>query len=238
MTVYPAIDLMGGRAVRLRQGDPARRSTVGHDPVALARHWAAAGARWLHVVDLDAAMAGAPRHLALVAELCRVAAVPVQLGGGLRTIEDLRAAFDAGAARAVLGTAALDDALLAAAVGEFGDRLAVAVDARGGRVAADGWRRISSRTAIEHARRLAAVGVRRLVYTDVARDGMLGGPDVATLEALVRATGVAVIASGGIASADDLRAVAAAGAEGAIVGRALYEGYLTLAEALAAAGAA
>jgi phosphoribosylformimino-5-aminoimidazole carboxamide ribotide isomerase len=238
MIVYPAIDLMGGRAVRLRQGDPDRRTTVGDDPVALARRWVASGARWLHVVDLDAALAGAPRHLDLVADICRATGVPVQVGGGLRTPDHLRAAFDAGASRVVLGTAALDDDLLAAAVAEFGDRLTASVDARDGRVAADGWRRIAPRTVLDHGRRLAAAGVRRLIYTDVARDGMLGGPDVTVLAELVRATGVAVIASGGIASADDLRAVAAAGAEGAIVGRALYEGRLTLAEALAAAGAA
>jgi phosphoribosylformimino-5-aminoimidazole carboxamide ribotide isomerase len=236
--VYPAIDLMEGRVVRLRQGDPGRRTTVADDAVEVARRWVAQGARWLHVVDLDAALAGGPRHLPLVAAVCRAAAVPVQLGGGLRTLDDLRAAFDGGVSRAVLGTAALDGDLLAAAVAEFGDRLAVAIDARDGRVAAHGWRRTSQAPVADHARRLVAAGVSRLIYTDVARDGMLTGPNVVALAALIAETGLPVIASGGIASADDLRTVADAGAEGAIVGLALYDGRLALADALAAAGSA
>ncbi|MBI3998619.1 MAG: 1-(5-phosphoribosyl)-5-[(5-phosphoribosylamino)methylideneamino]imidazole-4-carboxamide isomerase [Armatimonadetes bacterium] len=231
MTVYPAIDLRAGRAVRLRQGDPARETVFADDPVAVARGWAQQGAAWLHVVDLDGALGGAPRHLDVVAGICREVAVPVQVGGGLRTLDDLEAVFEAGAARAVLGTAALAGDLLSVAVGRFGERIAVALDVREGLAAVAGWQETSAIPALEAARRLVQGGAPRLIYTDITRDGMLEGPDVEGLRALILAVPVPVIASGGICSADDLRAVATAGAEGAIVGRALYDGRLTLADA-------
>lgn len=239
MIVYPAIDLMDGRAVRLRQGDAARRMEVGDDPVALARRWAADGAAWLHVVDLDGALGGAPRHLDLVQRICGAVAVPVQVGGGLRTVADLRAAFASGAARAILGTAALAPQFLSAAVAEFGDRIAVALDAREGRVALNGWQTTSALTVLDAAARLVGAGASRLIYTDVTRDGMLAGPDLAGLAAVMDRARVPVILSGGITSLADLQAAAAAGAEGAIVGRALYDGRLSLADAVRAmAGAA
>lgn len=236
MIVYPAIDLMDGRAVRLRQGDPTRRTTVGDDPVEVARRWAAEGAAWLHVVDLDGALGGRMRHLALIERICGAIAIPVQVGGGLRSPQDLRAALAAGAARAVVATAALEGGRLADMVDAIGDRLAVALDARGGQVAVEGWQRTTGLGVAEAASRLAQAGVGRLIYTDAARDGMLGGPDLEGLAAVIAVAGVPVIASGGIRTLDDLRAAEAVGAEGVIVGRALYDGALTLRDALAALG--
>ncbi len=235
MIIYPAIDIMDGRAVRLRQGDAARRMEVGDDPVALARRWAAEGAQWLHVVDLDGARSGAPRHLTIVERICSAVAVPVQVGGGLRTLADLRAAFAAGAARAILGTAAFAGDLLPRAAAEFGERIAVALDARRGRVAVNGWQATTAMPMLDAAARLAASGVVRLIYTDVTRDGMLVGPDFQGLAALMARVAVPVILSGGISSLADVEAAAVAGAEGVIVGRALYDGRLSLAEAVRAA---
>lgn len=234
MIIFPAIDLMAEGAVRLKQGDPTRRIAVGDDPVALACRWADEGARWLHVVDLDGAMAGVPRHLSVVERICRAVTIPVQVGGGLRTVSDVRAVYDAGAARAILGTAAFSGDLLAAAVDEFGDRIAVALDVRDGLVAVEGWQRTSALSALDAARQLAGAGVVRLIYTDVRRDGMLSGPNLVGLRSLISAVTVPVILSGGMTTTDDLRAAAATGAEGAIVGRAFYEGRLLLADALAA----
>jgi len=234
MIIYPAIDLMSDSAVRLRQGDPGRRIAVGDDPVALARRWAAEGARWLHLVDLDGAMAGAPRHLDLVRRICGAVSIPVQVGGGLRTVADLRAIFEAGAARAILGTAAVAGDLLPEAIAQFGDGIAVALDARGDLVAIEGWQQTSAVPVLEAARSMAKAGVARFIYTDVSRDGMLAGPNLAGLASLIAEVPVPVILSGGIATPDDLRAAAAAGAEGAVVGRALYDGRIRLDEALRA----
>lgn len=238
MIVYPAIDLMDGRAVRLRQGDASRRTDVGDDPVALARRWADEGAPWLHVVDLDGAREGAPRHLATIARICADVAVPVQVGGGLRTLADVRAAFGAGAVRVILGTAAMAGDLLPRALAEFGERIAVALDVRDDRVAIEGWRSTTRVSALDAAARLTEAGAPRLIYTDVARDGMLTGPDLAGLAALIARVGVPVVLSGGVASRADVMAAAAAGAEGIIIGRALYDGRLSLADALRAAGGA
>jgi phosphoribosylformimino-5-aminoimidazole carboxamide ribotide isomerase len=233
--VYPAIDLMAGRAVRLRQGDPTRATTVGDDPVEVGRRWSREGAAWLHVVDLDGALAGEPRHLNLVQRLCAVCGIPVQVGGGLRRLDDLRAAFSAGAARVVLGTAALAGDLLPRAVEAFGERIAVALDVRDEGVAICGWQQTVEVPASDAAARLADAGAPRLIYTSVTRDGMLGGLDRDGLRRLVRRVGVPIIASGGVTTAADVRAAREEGAEGAIIGRALYDGRLTLAEALAAA---
>lgn len=235
MTVYPAIDLMAGSAVRLRQGDPARQVVVAQDPVGLARRWEAEGAGWLHLVDLDGAFSGHPCHLDLVGRICSAVGIPVQVGGGLRSLADLDTVLAAGAARVILGTAALQDGLLAEALARFGDRIVAALDARDGRVVTEGWQYASRASVVETARRLAAAGVRRFVYTDVARDGMLAGPNMRGLAAVVAASRVPVVLSGGIATLDHLRRAEAAGADGAIMGRALYDGRFTLAEAVAAA---
>lgn len=234
MTIYPAIDLMEGRAVRLRQGDPSRRTEFGADPVAVARLWVERGAGWLHVIDLDGALAGSPRHLDLIQRLCGTVPVPVQVGGGLRAMTDLDAVFRAGAARAILGTAALEHEFLTAALDRFGERIAVALDARDGLVAIHGWRDTTSVSLTDAAMRLAETGASRFIYTSVARDGMMGGPDLAGLAALRDAVAVPLIVSGGIASIADVTAAARAGAEGVIIGRALYDGRVALEDVLRA----
>ncbi|MDQ7849810.1 MAG: 1-(5-phosphoribosyl)-5-[(5-phosphoribosylamino)methylideneamino] imidazole-4-carboxamide isomerase, partial [Armatimonadota bacterium] len=228
MTVIPAIDLRGGRCVRLIRGDPRRERRYDQDPAEAALRWIRAGARWLHVVDLDGAFAGRPVQLQLVAAIARLAAgagVQVQAGGGLRTEDDIDAALDAGASRVVIGTAA--EALPDQVLRRYGERLAVAVDARAGGLAVRGWRRVRRTDPLTVARRLAARGVRRFVYTATARDGTLAGPDLAGLRRFLAAVSpLPVIAAGGVARVEDLDALRALGVEGVIVGRALYEGRL------------
>jgi phosphoribosylformimino-5-aminoimidazole carboxamide ribotide isomerase len=236
MTVYPAVDLRGGRCVRLLQGDPGREERFPGDPVAVACGWVRAGARALHVVDLDGAFAGRPEQLPILRRIAPAAGVPVQWGGGLRTEEDVAAAFAAGAARVVVGTRALDAAFLSALVRRWGpERVVGGLDARGDRVAVEGWRTTSALGLGEAAALLWAAGVREAVFTQVVRDGMLGGPDLDGLRT-VTAAGLAAIASGGVSSEDDLRRLRAVpGCSGAILGRALYAGRITLQAALAAA---
>jgi phosphoribosylformimino-5-aminoimidazole carboxamide ribotide isomerase len=234
MIVYPAIDIRGGRCVRLIEGDFDRETRYDSDPSVAARRWVGAGAEWLHVVDLDGAVAGRPINVEAVAQIRAAVDVPIQLGGGLRLLTDLEDVFGAGVDRAILGTVALRDGeLVAEAVARWGDRIAVALDARDGRLATDGWLGETDTGAVEAAQRLAQSRVRHFVYTDIRRDGTLSGPDLPGLSELIETVDADVIASGGIASIDDLKAVATAGAAGAIVGRALYDGRIDLAEAMA-----
>jgi phosphoribosylformimino-5-aminoimidazole carboxamide ribotide isomerase len=234
MILYPAIDIRGGRCVRLIEGDFDRETTYDSDPSLAARRWAEAGAEWLHVVDLDGAVAGRPINVETVAQIRAAVDVPIQLGGGLRQLTDLEDAFSAGVDRAILGTVALrDPELVIGAVARWGDRIAIALDARDGRLATDGWLGQTDTRAVEVAQRLARSRVRHFVYTDIRRDGTLAGPNLPGLSELIEKVDAAVIASGGIASLDDLKAVATAGAAGAIVGRALYDGRIDLAEAVA-----
>jgi phosphoribosylformimino-5-aminoimidazole carboxamide ribotide isomerase len=238
--LFPAIDIRHGRVVRLSQGEATRQTVYGDDPVAVAERFAGEGAAWIHLVDLDRAF-GDGENLALVRRVVAMVGgrVRVQLGGGLRTVALVREGLDQGVTRAVIGTAAaIDPAIVPDAVAALGtERIAVGIDARGGQVAIRGWTETSDLTAEALARRVAGEGVRTVVYTDVARDGMLTGPDLDGARRL-QAAGVGVITSGGIAGAGDIRAAREAGLAGAIVGRALYEGRLTLAEALEAAAPA
>ena len=234
--VFPAIDLKGGRCVRLRQGDFGRERVYDADPVGRAREWERRGARALHVVDLDGAREGRPVQLALIREIARAAGVPLQVGGGIRTLEDVRAARRAGAARVVVGTAAVADRdFRLRALEELGADLVVAVDAREGVVATHGWQRQSGVGAAELAGELAAEGVRAVLFTDISRDGTGEG---AALERTAEVAGIIpTIASGGVRGAGDIRALAGTpGVVGAVVGTALYEGQATLEELLAAAG--
>jgi phosphoribosylformimino-5-aminoimidazole carboxamide ribotide isomerase len=240
MTVYPAIDLRGGRCVRLRQGAFDQETVYGDDPVATAQRWERLGARWLHVVDLDGARAGRPVQAALVAAICAAVRIPVQVGGGLRDPAAVAAVLDAGAARAVLGTVAVTEPAVCRAIcAAHRGRVAVGLDARDGRVRVAGWTAGSSLAPAAVAARVAADGAAAVIYTDIARDGTETGPDVDGTAALARAAGVPVIASGGIGSLDDVRRVAALashGVAGVIVGRALYTGAVALPDVLAAAG--
>lgn len=242
MTVYPAIDLRGGRCVRLVEGDFGRETVYGDDPVTVARRWEAAGARWLHVVDLDGARAGTPVQAAIVARICAAVSIPVQAGGGLRDEAAVRTVLDVGASRAIVGTVAVrDPALCAHLCRIFPGRIAVGIDARDGVARVSGWEEGSQLRAADLARTVAGRGAAMIVYTDIARDGTERGPNVEETVAVARAAGIPVIASGGVGSIGDVRAVAAHagdGIEGVIVGRALYTGAVALADALAAAGGA
>ena len=234
MIVIPAVDVLGGRAVRLLRGDYDRVTETRGDPVELARAWAAAGARLIHVVDLDGARAGERVNGAVIERLCRAVTVPVEVGGGLRTAEAVAAVLEGGAARAVLGTAALKDRRLLREVLEtWGRRIVIGIDARDGYVATEGWRKDSDMPATALAREVVALGARHIIYTDIARDGALDGPNLMALRQMIEAAGVSVIASGGVGTLDDLRRLRDAGAAGAIVGRALYNGAIDLPDAIA-----
>lgn len=234
-TLIPAIDLRGGRAVRLLQGDYDRETVFGDDPVAIARRWEAEGAARLHVVDLDGARDGASTQLEVITRIAAALQVPVQVGGGLRDAASVERVLAAGAERAILGTAAADPRVAAPLLDRFGERLIVGIDARDGRVAVRGWRETLDRDALELARELVALGARRFIVTDIARDGMLEGPNLAAMRRMAEAVPVPVIASGGVARVEDVRALAALEClEGVIVGRALYTGDLSLPHALAA----
>ena len=237
MILYPAIDIRGGRAVRLVRGDYGRETVYDPDPLEAARRWVAQGARALHVVDLDGARSGRPENLAHVARIASEAGVPAQLGGGLRDADAVAAALAAGAARVILGTAALvRPELVEALAADHGDRVIAGVDARSGHLAIEGWRRDTAATAGEVIAELAGRGVRRFVYTPVEVDGTLGGPDFEGLRTAAAAASGAraeLIYSGGVGSLDDLRRLAGMGLEslaGVIVGRALYEGQFTVGE--------
>ncbi len=229
-TVYPAIDVLDGRVVRLAEGVRERVTVEGGDPADAARRFAAEGASFLHLVDLDGAFSGSPSP-GLV-EGVAAAGLPVQVGGGYRDAAAIDAALAAGAARVMVGTAALSPAFLADAAARFGERLVVAIDARDGRVAVEGWTRASDLSPAELAGRCADAGVRRLLVTSTRRDGSLAGPDLALLEDVLPC-GLPVIAAGGVASLDDLLALRDAGCEGAVAGSALWRGRFTLPEALA-----
>lgn len=229
-TVYPAIDLRGGRCVRLKQGDFGRSKEYDADPVERAREWERQGARAIHVVDLDGAEEGRPVQLELIREMALAVEVPLQVGGGIRTIEDLRAVRAAGAMRVVMGTAAVEDRELRfMAVEEAGDALVVAVDARGGIVATHGWRRSSGLPVLDLATELAADGVAQVLYTDVARDGMDTGAAFEGTASVARM--IPTIASGGVRGTGDVATLSRTpGVVGVVVGTALYEGRVALGE--------
>ena len=240
MIVYPAIDLRGGRVVRLTQGRPEAETVYGDDPAAVARQWVSEGAEWLHVVNLDGAFgSGAMQHQALRAILTSVA-IPVQFGGGLRSVDDIAAAFDLGVARAILGTVAVTrPALVAEAVQRFGsERIVIGIDARDGQVATHGWQTSSTIPATTLGQQMRELGAMRAIYTDITRDGTLAGINVRATQTMAQATGLRIIASGGVASLTDVEAACAledSGVEGLIVGRALYAGHVRLADVLAVA---
>jgi phosphoribosylformimino-5-aminoimidazole carboxamide ribotide isomerase len=229
--LYPAVDVQGGRVVRLRQGVADQATRYGDDPVAVADAFGVAGARWVHFVDLDRAF-GRGDNRELAQRFLSTVRVPVQVGGGLRSEAAIVEMLEWGATRVVIGTkAATDPALVEQLLGRYGARLAVGIDARRGQVAVRGWTEVFDLTTLELAQRVRDQGARTIIYTDVERDGMLAGPDIAGAERLA-AVGLETIVSGGVASLDDVRAVRDARLAGAIIGRALYEQKFTLAEAL------
>ena len=235
MDVIPAIDIRDGRCVRLAQGDYARETVFGEDPLAMAQRWASMGARRVHVVDLDGARDGQQANAAIVRGIAGALDVPVQTGGGIRTMQTIEATLGAGVDRVVIGTAAVKDpAFLRDAIAFAGDRLIVSVDARDGRVALEGWTEATDLDAVTFIEQLRDHGVRRIVYTDIARDGVTDGPNFAMYERVTRVLGIPVIAAGGVGSVEDVRRLGECGVEAAIIGRALYTGDIDLVEALAA----
>jgi phosphoribosylformimino-5-aminoimidazole carboxamide ribotide isomerase len=238
MKIYPAVDILGGQAVRLRQGRKEDVTVYGR-PIEMAHRWASAGAEWLHVVDLDGAFKGSPRNHSSIAEI--TASVPhlkIQVGGGLRNMEALEQVFRAGVRRAVIGTSAVTDTMFVKnALKQWGDRIAIGIDAQDGIARVSGWTEDSNMGAIELARRLEGEGAKRIIYTDISRDGVLVGPNIPALQQMIDGTGLDVIASGGVSIVDDIRALAGLKHErldGVIIGKALYEGLVKLEEALQA----
>ena len=236
MIVIPAIDLKGGRCVRLIQGDKDQETVFSDDPVAVAKGFEAAGAERIHVVDLDGAFDGKPKNSDILKRIVRVVDVPVQTGGGIRSLDAVQDLLDAGVDRVILGTIALKSPeTVAEACARFGgERVMVGIDARDGRVAVEGWVEESDVDAFDLAVKMKAMGIREIVYTDIARDGMLLGPNFQSTERMLE-TGVGIIASGGVSSAQDLTTLAkhsSRGLVGAIVGKAIYTGRIDLAEAI------
>ena len=236
MIVFPAIDIRGGKCVRLEEGRFDRETVFEDNPVKAAGRWVASGSEWLHVVDLDGARAGHPVNLSVIKEILRMFPVKVQLGGGIRSAATVREALDAGVERVILGSAAVRSPELVEAVcGEFGQRIVIGIDARGTEVAVDGWERSGLMQVDELALRMKAVGAARIIYTDISRDGMLTGPNIdATLD-LARKSGLPVIASGGVKGMADvlaLKPLTGQGIEGVIIGKSLYTGAIALSDAL------
>ena len=240
MILYPAIDLKDGQCVRLLRGDMGQATVFNDDPAAQARAFQDAGCEWLHLVDLNGAFAGAPVNAAAVEGILAACTIPAQLGGGIRDLATIEGWLDKGLARVILGTVAVRDPdLVRAAARTWPGQVAVGIDARGGRVAVQGWAEETDITALDLARRFEDAGVAAIIYTDIDRDGAMQGPNVAATAELARAVSIPVIASGGVSSMDDLAALKACGAplDGAISGRAIYDGKIDLGAAIALLGA-
>lgn len=234
MIIYPAIDLSEGKVVRLRQGDMAQKTVFGADPAAQARAWEEQGAEALHLVDLDGAFAGEPRNLLAVEKIVESVGIPCELGGGLRTADQVGQVLERGVQWAIMGTSALRNRPeLEAAVARFGQRVIVGIDAREGKVAVEGWAEASEVDGYELAREVERLGVGRIIFTDIATDGMMQGPNVAAMRRMRETVGVPVIASGGVTKLADVAALREAGMYGCIIGRALYDGSVKLGEAIA-----
>lgn len=235
MLLYPAIDLMNGEAVRLKQGRAEEKTVYSDDPPAVAQRWEEAGGDWLHVVDLDAAFSGELTNLEVIRAITERIEMPVQLGGGMRTLPAIEQALAAGVKRVVIGTKAVENAdFVAAAIRSFGaERLAVGIDARDGKVNTRGWTSKSKVKAEDLAANMAKIGIQTIIYTDIATDGMLSGPNLAALESMTKKVEVAIIASGGVSSIDDLVALTRIErVTGTIIGKALYDGQVDLPEAV------
>jgi phosphoribosylformimino-5-aminoimidazole carboxamide ribotide isomerase len=237
--IFPAIDLRGGKVVRLRQGDPARQTVYSDDPLEVAQRWQAEGARWLHVVNLDGAFSSSAssRNVDAIQSIARACPLPVQLGGGLRSVAAIRAALELGIARVVLGTLAVQaPEIVRDAVRTFGaDRIVAGLDAKDGMLTTHGWQAQTALSVIDAALRMKELGVERVVFTDIGRDGMLQGVNIEATRTLACDSGLRVIASGGVASLDDidrLKAIESDGVEGVIIGQALYTGAVRLSEAI------
>ena len=239
MIIYPAIDIRGGRCVRLTEGRFDAETVFADDPAEMALKWAGLGAEFLHLVDLDGALAGEGKNVPVIQRILKSVSIPVQLGGGIRNLETIEKLLELGVTRLILGSAAVKNPeLVAEACKKYPGHIAVGIDAKNGEVAIEGWGQGSGVAATELAKKMASFGVETIIYTDISRDGMLSGVNVEATAALARACGVPIIASGGVASLDDIRRVKAVegdGVQGCIIGKAIYTGAVDLKEALALA---
>lgn len=237
MQIWPAIDICGGKCVRLRQGDFERETVFGDDPLAMARRWVTAGATRLHLVDLDGARDGQGTNHELIQQIANQSGVPCQLGGGIRDEGTIQKLLDSGLTQLVIGTRALKEPEWFRSVcQQFPGRLAIGVDARDGLVATDGWLETSQMDAVELARTVRDLPVAAIIYTDIARDGMMQGPNLVAMSDMNQATTIPVIASGGVTTIEDVQRLAELELSGCIIGRALYEGTLNLSDAITASG--
>ena len=236
MIIFPAIDLRGGKCVRLIQGDFDKETIYSDDPQATALKWQSLGAKFLHVVDLDGARAGSPQNLDAIKNILDAVAIPIEVGGGIRTLDDMEKLLTLGVRRVILGSVAVENiSLVEDAAKKFGDKIVVGIDARGGFVATHGWEKSSAVKAEDLAKKIVAAGVKTIIYTDISKDGMLSGVNAAAFAELEKISGAQIIASGGVKSIEDIRALKAAGIAGVIVGKAIYTGALDLAAAIAEA---
>lgn len=236
MRIYPAIDIKDGNCVRLLQGRFSNVTVYGDNPAETAKKWESEGGEFIHVVDLDGALKGHGVNADAIKEICKSVSVPVQTGGGIRTMEDIEAKLDCGIARVIIGTKAVSDSeFVKRAVDKYGDKIVIGIDAKDGMVAIEGWEKTSEFTAVEFAKKMVNIGVKTIVYTDIATDGTLKGPNIAAMSEMVKAADADIIASGGIGSIEHIKSLIPTGVEGVIVGRALYTGNVDLRDAISAA---
>lgn len=233
MKVYPAIDVQNGKCVRLTQGNFSNMTVYSDDPVDMALKFEQLGAEYLHVIDLDGARTGQPQNIAVISEMAVNLGIPVQLGGGIRSIEMIEIILCKGVQRAILGTSAVKNPnLVKEAVKTFGNNVVVGIDARDGLVAIEGWARTSEFTAVAFAKKMEEIGAKTIIYTDISRDGMLAGPNLKAMEEMAQAVNMEVIASGGVSTLQDIRNLKEIGVQGVIIGKALYTGDINLKEAI------
>lgn len=235
MRIYPAIDIKDGKCVRLFKGQFSDVTVYGDSPAEMARKWESLGGEFIHVVDLDGALKGHGVNAAQIKEICESVKVPVQTGGGIRTMEDIEEKLACGINRVIIGTKAVSDSdFVKQAVKKYGSKIVIGIDAKDGMVAIEGWEKTSNFTAVEFAKKMAAIGVQTIVYTDIATDGTLAGPNIQAMTEMTKSVDADIIASGGVGSIDHIKALAGTGVEGVIVGKALYTGNVNLTEAIKA----
>ncbi len=231
MIIYPAIDILEGKCVRLMQGKYDKSTVYGENTEEIAKRWERQGAKYLHIVDLDGAKMGRPVNVKSVISIIKNVSIPVQLGGGIRSPEDVEMYLGAGVKRLILGTAVIKDlSLVKDLLLKYRERIVIGIDAKGGFAATDGWENISNQSSVSLAKEMQKLGARTIIYTDIATDGMLTGPNIGAMEEMVKQVDIDVIASGGVASAADIKGLDAVGVSGVIVGKALYNGNINLAE--------
>ena len=236
MRIYPAIDIKDGQCVRLLQGRFSDVTVYGNDPAQTAKKWANEGGEFIHVVDLDGALKGRGINSGAIKKICESVSVPVQTGGGIRTMEDIEEKFNCGINRIIIGTKAVSDSeFVKCAVDKYGERIVIGIDAKDGMVAVEGWEKTSDFTAVDFAKKMTSIGVKTIVYTDIATDGTLNGPNISAMTEMVKSVNADIIASGGVGSIEHISALIPTGVEGVIIGRALYTGAVDLRKAVNAA---